>query len=547
MPTDEIRYGLVQVRPFLQKTTAYIGALWGSIPDRLRALAGIILFAACVHIAASLVKAIVFNWAEWKKKPDSELMFSFAAGSGQFQRRRIFKDAHKYLFDKTWSVFSLSGLAYHLGNYETLSKTIAFLCSFAYLPLAALGMVEMIVRCTAGVAVYFVLNLAYIVFLLGLWAVNLVLMPLFYLADQASRMTQHCPKCYLTFRIPVFACPYCGTKHTKLHPGRCGLLFAKCTCGHFIPCTSASKRKELKSYCPKCGYALAGSNINALTVQAIGGNSSGKTAFIAAFQHQYVEAIERSGIRSVSTSPADDFQELERTYQSGRTAKSPIDEVRAYYIIHGGKGSADDGIVIYDIPDEIILSEQYERNPMHFAYSDGIIIMIDPLSVRSVRKECEAIAGSDSTHGFSEDSAEDVVINFINKYSEVTGRTGGKMSYTPVAVVITKADLTAVRRRVGMVKIKAEYFANGAQYLSLDDARNKVCRKYLADIGLANVVNNLDSVLSRVAYFPISSIGHCEDGTPFDPQNIIAPISWLARQCQSNIKYLAALAEEEIR
>lgn len=547
MPTDEIRYGLEQIRLFLQKAMADIGAFWGTIPSLLRALIVIISVVACVNIAASLIKAIIINRASWKKKTGSELMFSYAAGSGQFQRSHIYKDAHKYLFDKKWSVFSFAGLAYRLGNHESHSKTIAFLSSLVYLPLAILGMAEMIIRCIVGVVAYFVINLAYIVFLLALWAVNLLLMPLFNLADKASWMTQHCPKCYATFKLPVFECPHCGTKHTKLYPGRSGLLFAKCNCGHFIPCASASKRKNMKSYCPKCDYALAGSNIKALTVQVIGGNSSGKTAFIAAFQHQYVEAIENSGIRNVSTSPADDFKELERMYHSGQTTKSPSDEVRAYYILHGSKGSSDDGIVIYDVPDEVILSEQYERNPLYFAYSDGIIIIIDPLSVRSVRKECEETTGSASTNGFSDDSTEDIVVHFINKYSEVAGRMARRMSDTPVAVVIAKTDLTSIRRKIGTVKIKAEFSSNQNQYLSPDDARDKVCRRYLADIGLANAINNLDSVFSRVSYFPVSSIGHCEDGSPFDPQNIIAPMGWLARQCQSNIKDLAAFVEEEVK
>lgn len=547
MPTDEIRYGLEQIRLFLQKAMADIGAFWGTIPSLLRALIVIISVVACVNIAASLIKAIIINRASWKKKTGSELMFSYAAGSGQFQRSHIYKDAHKYLFDKKWSVFSFAGLAYRLGNHESHSKTIAFLSSLVYLPLAILGMAEMIIRYIVGVVAYFVINLAYIVFLLALWAVNLLLMPLFNLADKASWMTQHCPKCYATFKLPVFECPHCGTKHTKLYPGRSGLLFAKCNCGHFIPCASASKRKNMKSYCPKCDYALAGSNIKALTVQVIGGNSSEKTAFIAAFQHQYVEAIENSGIRNVSTSPADDFKELERMYHSGQTTKSPSDEVRAYYILHGSKGSSDDGIVIYDVPDEVILSEQYERNPLYFAYSDGIIIIIDPLSVRSVRKECEETTGSASTNGFSDDSTEDIVVHFINKYSEVAGRMARRMSDTPVAVVIAKTDLTSIRRKIGTVKIKAEFSSNQNQYLSPDDARDKVCRRYLADIGLANAINNLDSVFSRVSYFPVSSIGHCEDGSPFDPQNIIAPMSWLARQCQSNIKDLAAFVEEEVK
>lgn len=122
-----------------------------------------------------------------------------------------------------------------------------------------------------------------------------------------------------------------------------------------------------------------------------------------------------------------------------------------------------------------------------------------------------------------------------------------RMSDTPVAVVIAKTDLTSIRRKIGTVKIKTEFSADQTQYLNLDAARDKVCRKYLDDIGLENVINNQDSVFSKVSYFPVSSIGHCEDGNPFDPRSIIAPMGWLARECQSSIKDLAAFVEEKIR
>ena len=547
MPTDEIQPALEQVQNYIQDIVEEIGTFWGTIPSLLRVCLIIIFVVACVNIIASLVKAFIINKASWKKTQNSELMYSYAAGSGQFQRKLIYKDARKFLFDKKWSLFSFAGIAYRLGNCENISRGILFLYSLAYLPLATIGAAEMILRAVIGTVGYFILNLSYMLLLIALWALNLVAMPLFNLADKLSWITQHCPKCYSAFKLPVFECPHCGKHHTKLYSGRSGLLWAKCSCGRFIPCASMSQRKRLKSYCPKCDHALAGSSIKALTVQVIGGNSSGKTAFIAAFQHQYVEAIQNSGIRSVTTAPEDDFGALERMYHSGKTEKSSSNEVHTYYILHSSKGSSDDGIVIYDVPDEIILSEQYERNPLNFAYSDGIIIIIDPLSVHSVRKDCEATTGAASVSGYSNDSAEDIIVHFINKYSEVTGRMARKMSDTPVAVVIAKTDLTVIRRKIGTVKIKSQFAANQSQYYSYEDACDKLCRQYLSDIGLANVVNNLDSVFSRISYFPISSIGHYADGNPFEPQNVITPMSWLARQCQSRIKELVAFVEEEIK
>ena len=547
MPTDEIQPTLEQVQDYIQDIIERLGAFWGTAPLSLRSCLVMVFAVACVNIVVSLVKAVVISRASWKKMRGSGRMYSYAAGSGQFQRKHIYRYAHKFLFDKKWSLFSFAGLAYRLGNCEKTSKGILFLYSLVYLPLMVMGVAEMIFRAVIGVAAYFILNLSYMLFLKALWILNLTAMLLFNLADKSSWITQHCPMCYSEFKLPVFECPHCGTRHKKLYPGRSGLLWIKCSCGHFIPCASISKRKWLKSHCPKCDHDLVGSSIKALTIQIVGGNSSGKTAFIAAFQHQYVEAIRSSGIRAVATAPEADFSELERMYCSGQMDGSFGDEVHAYHILHSSKGSSDDGIIIYDIPGENILSEQYERNPLNFAYSDGIIIILDPLSMRSVRKECEEITGAASVNGYSKDSAEDIIVHFINKYSEVTGRMARKMSDTPVAVVITKTDLTAIRRKIGRVKIKSEFAANQGRYYNYEDACDKLCRQYLSSIGLANALNNLDSVFSRVSCFPVSSIGHYANGNPFEPQNVVTPISWLARQCQSSIKDLATFVEEEIK
>ena len=61
-----------------------------------------------------------------------------------------------------------------------------------------------------------------------------------------------------------------------------------------------------------------------------------------------------------------------------------------------------------------------------------------------------------------------------------------------------------------------------------------MCRSYLTDIGLANSLNNLESVFSHVSYFPISAIGHTETGAAaFNPWGVIDPIDWIARISQN--------------
>lgn len=536
---EELMMKFEELKPFLSTTMLKIKAFWGEVPPFAQTMIKIVVLIACINIVLGLVKAIIANKSTWKKKTDCELMFSFSSGSGQYQRNHINSSAHKFLFDKKWSYVSFAGLAFRLGNIETPAKTISFLLSVVYIPLAIFGMIEMVIRAIIGVLVYFILNISYFFFLLLLGIVNILLMPIFNVIDKSSYETQHCPTCYSTYRLPAFECPYCGKIHDKLSPGRIGLLWAKCSCGHFIPCSSLSKRKKLAAFCPSpnCHHKLVGANIKSLTVQIIGGNSTGKTAFVAAFQHLYrnADGIDRMG--QIKVSPSDDFELLESHYHSGKTEKSSTDDVHAYYILHEGSGYSDQGIILYDVPDEIILSEQYERNPLNFGYSDGAVIMIDPLSVRSVQKECESALGAKYTVGSSDDSAEDIIVHFINKYSEVAGRRAKKMSDMPVAVVIAKADISIIKQKIGTAKIKAQYKSNQEQYRNFDEARNTMCRSYLSDIGLENSLNNLESVFSHIAYFPISAIGHAEvDSAPFDPWGVIDPIDWIARTSQNGMQ-----------
>ena len=63
----------------------------------------------------------------------------------------------------------------------------------------------------------------------------------------------------------------------------------------------------------------------------------------------------------------------------------------------------------------------------------------------------------------------------------------------------------------------------------------------MISIGMANTINNLESVFSKVQYFPSSAMGHmAEEGTPFSPFGVIEPIGWIASQ--NNVRFKDILA-----
>ncbi len=510
-------------------------------------LGALIVALAAININLSLAKAIIKNKNSWKSLPKTELMYSFASLSGQYQRRCIYVDAHKLLFDKTSSLISFAGFGYKLGVSEKESRILAFLLSFPYMILSFFGIFEMIIRCVAGTVFYFVLNIIYMLILAVAWVINLILIAAFGTIDKLSAVHQHCPNCYSEYTIPTVECknPQCGKMHDNLRPGKAGVLWAKCSCGKFIPCSYLTKRKYLKSFCPKCGCELVTSSIKALTLQVVGGNSSGKTAFISAFQHQYIETINNKGIRDINCSPEDGFDALNRMYLYGYEGETDGNKVNSYYIYHENGIKPDDGFVIYDVPDEFIMNEQYERNPMFFAYCDGIIMIIDPLSVEAVRNACQSRSGAVSISGYSDDSPEKLIINFISKYSEVSGRSASKMIETPLAVVITKTDLDVIKEKVGIDTIRMQCNFDSGKYEDFSDACNQICRRYLSEIGLLNTLNILDSVFTNISFFPVSSIGHVSNGSQYSPKNVITPIQWLAGQCKSNVTDLIKIVKEE--
>ena len=547
---DFMREVWPEVRMFCIEARAYCTGIWEQIPHSLQNVLTAIFYIAIFGIALSLVKSILNNYKSWKPDSDSKLMLSYFCGTGNYQRKLIYCNAKELLYDKKWSWISAAGLAYRLGNCTNESKIILCLCSLLYLPLAFLGIIEMAIRVTLGFCFFFCLNIAIWTVLLVLGIVTKLSIPVFRIIDRTLRVEQHCPHCYTAFRLPYFRCPHCGEVHKNLIPGRCGILIAKCSCGRFIPCSILSHRSKLVGVCPnaKCEMDLATANAKQFFIQIIGGNSSGKTAFSAAFQHQYLNLSQGNEVYKVFGDPKETFDALEYMYRNGVTKASSASEIDSYNYVHQLRGTAAHSLIFYDIPDEVLLSDEYEKSPLNFGYTDGVIIIIDPLSIASVRNECVRQGEISAASGFSTDNCEAIVVDFINKFSEIVGRSARKMSDIPVAVLIAKSDVKLIKSSVGMPRIKAQYEKAPGNYNNdLSIARDEICRAFLNDNGLANVVNNLESVFSEVCYFPMSAVGHSpEAGVAFEPFGVIDPVAWIAKKRQSAVYQTLKYVQEKI-
>ena len=538
---------LNDILKFLNSIIQSIASFFNSLPSIVQIIVYIIFFFAVLGILMSHIKAIIKNKSEWKKHPKNSLMFSYFCGTGALQRKLIYKDAYVFLNDKKWSWISIAGLAYRLGNFTHPSKMLMFICSLIYLPAAILGFAEMVLRIVIGTVWLFFTSLLHRLILLVLRWISYLLIPILQAVDKALRTDQHCPHCYETFSLPTFKCPYCENIHKDLVPSRCGIMAARCDCGRFIASSALTGRSKIDAICPSCSTDLVAANAEQFSIQLVGGNTSGKTAFLASFQHLYLDRTIDIEKLTVYGKPQEYFDELEFMFKNGQTQPSPFTSVLTYSFLHKVKRTGKYNLVIYDIPGEAVLNGTYERNPRNLGFTNGIIIIIDPLTISSVRDECIKMGNKNEVDNYSTNNINELIVEFSQQFSSITGHASKKQIEVPVAIVINKVDLKAVKREIGLPKIKATLNANLDKYGNdLTVARDEICRNYLEKLGLNSTLNNLDGIFSNIRYFPVSAMGHLrEREKKFEPFGIIAPIAWITKEAKSNLYKYASHAQKE--
>jgi len=523
---------------FIKKHLLIAWTILLSWPPLIKKVIFISFFPASIGIIASHALGIYKNMNIWQKHPNHDLMYSYFIKSGTLQRKKSYKDAHSLLRDRTWLWVSFAGLAFRLGNYANKSVMLMFVMSFAYIPLAIIGFVEMTIRILLGTVWLIVCNMLHRLILFVTKIITRLFIPVSYIIDKFFRETQYCPHCYETFNIPDFICPACGMAHKRLIPGNCGVLFARCACNNtFLPCVTFTGRSRLASECPACKGKLDAANARHFSIAVIGGNNSGKTAFIAALSNLYAALAGCRRSLAIEMKPDDCFNELNNMFSSGST--SADSESSTYNIIHKHGKIERDNFVLYDTIAKYIISDTFPHSPKYFGFCDGIILMIDPLSVQSVQGELVK-DGNSAEMSYSSDDTNKLVIQFIHQYNMICGLTTGIMSNIPVAILINKADIEAVNREIGPATIQKLYNENPSAYDNNEfTAKDQICRAYLVKIGLINVVNNIEATFTNISFFPVSAIGHTAGkGKAFTPVGVMEPVAWIAKKRHSRLARL---------
>jgi GTPase SAR1 family protein len=313
----------------------------------------------------------------------------------------------------------------------------------------------------------------------------------------AKSIQSRCGNCKRTSTVPNFVCPTCSNEHKNLTPGPYGILRRFCTCNERMPTTFFNGRSRLKATCPFCTTGLAASDAQQFGIQIIGGVSAGKTSYLVAFWHQYIEKLDIGGRSNYEKFPPEAFDELEQWFQEGKSYSTAETNANMYSIVHKQKEAGRNiQLTLYDISGEAFLKLNDEIQQQQFKYCEGLIFIVDPTS-----------NPNDTSTTFSD---------FIRNFKALKGKHTTRTSNLPVSVVISKADL--YKNEIGF-------------------AKSDVCREFLNTKGFAPVINLIEGAFSNAQYFPVSAMGHPADiNVSYEPWGVMEPFLWILSNSKAESK-----------
>lgn len=357
-----------------------------------------------------------------------------------------------------------------------------------------------------------------------------------------------CHECKAKSLIPTYICPKCGAKHTNLTPGVYGILKRRCNCGEKLPTVFFNDRKNLEAECPNCGHKLTDRESRPICIPIVGGRSVGKTAFITAFSKEFIESIAPQkgfDIEFYDDKKEEIYKQITQDYITGSTRMTarPQDvnaasSVSFSFFVKHPDFSPERLVHIYDIAGEVFTDNNENEVQKQYEYCHGIVFIIDPFSIPSVRFKYEGLLEPEDVAGIGRADINEVIDSFLNKLREVTGLSDNKMATVPLAVVINKTDSADLEQNIGAMAVNKLMKSDPERFTDFFDTQDYLCRKFLKE-------NNMESFLSNIAihfknnrFFACSAIGHTRDKGQYNPKGVLPPMEWLFRNADSKMGQL---------
>ena len=354
-----------------------------------------------------------------------------------------------------------------------------------------------------------------------------------------NRIFFACPNCYEKYLLPTYICDKCGVKHTKLVPGQYGLLKRECECGNNLETLFFNGKNKLEKICPICSNHLNRETGTAINVHypIIGGQSSGKSSFLVASMIVLNEMSEKEIIDLSFPEDSDEnqFKAFESDFKNGiaMVKTVAVDKPRAFLFEIDKKVNKKPPYLIYmyDAAGEIFENLDSLRLHKYYSYVSGIVFLIDPFSIRAVKRQYEAELSDHSKYiKPSKEKLQDIYARMIINMDEHKESrkifSNGKYKM-PIAVVITKSDVFDLDSTI----LNFDSDDMHCEQSQTDDniASNQI-RSWLYNHGEGNFVRGVESTFTHVRYFSCSALGRMPNETSseeFIPRNVGEILKWL--------------------
>jgi len=389
-----------------------------------------------------------------------------------------------------------------------------------------------------GTAFFILASAVHVVVLVALLVTIYLAFSLVYLLERAVLLIKKyftvCPICHEKFDLPEYFCPGCGAVHRRLIPSSYGILWRTCRCGTRLPATFFLKRGELRSRCSKCEELLEQDHLESrkIFVPIVGGPAVGKSAFLySAAQRLLDEEAGRLGLVASFAEAASegDLARAKAALQTGRAPDKTVDTLpRAFNIRLEGRGGRR-LLYLYDPAGEAFNDTTDLILHRFQGFLSGMIFLIDPFSIRAVRAEyADQLSGLETALNPSRLPVTDALSRVLVTMEEHFGLAKTGRLKSPVAVVLSKLDAFDLDDRLGEPAI-SRHITAASEPLDRARARDSVIRDQLVRWDQADLVQQLETRFTRVAYFSCTALGRMPDATgrPFEPQGIMEPLLWI--------------------